>query len=74
MIGINIEKLKARIKVFGWNLEKFATHIGITRTTFYRKIKNGGEGFLIWEINEMIKALRLTKEEATEIFFENVEL
>lgn len=66
---INIPKLKSKIVEKGKTHEAVANAIGIDKSTFYRKLKNGGDGFTIGEIHRMEKEIPLTKEESIDIFF-----
>ena len=66
---VNIQKLKGKIVEKEKTQESVADAIGIDRTTFYRKMKNGGSGFTVGEIHKIVDVLPLSKEEATEIFF-----
>lgn len=66
---INIPKLKGKIVESGKTQEVVADTIGIDRSTFYRKMRNGGEGFTIGEIHRLTEAIPLTKEESIDIFF-----
>lgn len=68
-MGIDIEALKNKISQAGMNVETFAKNIEMDRTTFYRKLNAGGVKFTVSEIQRIISALKLTKEEATSIFF-----
>ncbi|WP_318529813.1 XRE family transcriptional regulator [Ligilactobacillus salivarius] len=47
--------------------ENVAHEIGIDRTTFYRKMKNGS--FTVKEAKMIANVLPLSKDEAIEIFF-----
>lgn len=66
---VNVQKLKGKITERGITQEKVADSIGIARSTFYRKMRNGGEGFTIGEIFDMVEKIPLSKKEAEEIFF-----
>lgn len=66
---INLQKLKGKIVEKNTTQEAVADFMGIDRTTFYRKMKNGGSGFTVGEIHKMSQAIPLTKEEAIDIFF-----
>lgn len=68
---MNINKLKGKIVENGINVEKLASLIGIDRSTFYRKLNNQGETFTVREVNLICKHLKLSKDEAMEIFFAN---
>ena len=67
---VNTQKLKGKIVEKGTTQEAVADIMSIDRTTFYRKMKNGGSGFTIGEIHKMAEAVPLTKEEAIDIFFD----
>ena len=49
--------------------EAVASAIGMDRSTFYRKLKDGGEKFTIGEIHGIVSAVPLSREEAIDIFF-----
>lgn len=66
---INVQKLKGKIVESGKTQEVVADMINIDRSTFYRKMRNGGEGFTIGEIHRLTEAIPLTKEESIDIFF-----
>ena len=68
---VNIMKLKGKIVEKGTTQEAVADRMNINRTTFYRKMKNNGEGFGIGEIHQMVNAIPLTKDEAVSIFFDD---
>ncbi len=69
MNGINVNLLKAKLVERGMNVSQLAEMIGIDRATIYRKLKDGGSGLLISEVNAIIMALNLTIAEAVAIFF-----
>lgn len=66
---VNIQKLKGKIVEKGNTQEGIANAMGMNRTTFYRKMKSGGNGFSIGNIHKMVACIPLTKEEAIDIFF-----
>lgn len=66
---VNVQRLKGKIVERNNTQECIADAIGMNRTTFYRKMKNGGIGFTVGEIHDMVKNIPLTKEEAVDIFF-----
>lgn len=68
---VNILRLKAIIVEKGTTQEAVAESIGMDRSTFYRKVKNGGKGFTVGEIQRIVEAVPLTNEEAMLIFFNN---
>lgn len=65
---MNIPKLRGKMVELGYSVESLATELGIYKSTLYRKLDNG-EKFTIGEAQEIRKALNLTDEEATAIFF-----
>ncbi|MBO5145323.1 MAG: helix-turn-helix transcriptional regulator [Lachnospiraceae bacterium] len=66
---VNVQRLRGKIVEKNNTQESVADAMGINRSTFYRKMKNGGSGFTIGDIHSMVKCIPLTKEEAVEIFF-----
>lgn len=66
---VNIQRLRGKIIEKENTQESVADAMGMNRTTFYRKMKNGGNGFTIGDIHNMIMCIPLTKEEAIDIFF-----
>lgn len=65
---IDVNKLKGAIVEKGKNQQDVAEAIGIARSTFYRKMKNGGD-FSIEEAKKMAEFIPLTDAEAIAIFF-----
>ena len=68
---VNINKLKGKVVEQGMTIEELARKIGVNKSTLYRKIRNKGETFTIKEANLICKALNLSGQEATAIFFSN---
>ena len=66
---VNTAKLKGKIIERGNTQENVANAIGMDRTTFYRKLKDGGDKFTIGEIHRIVSAVPLSKDEAIDIFF-----
>lgn len=66
---VKVDRLKEKITEHNISQENVAKKIGINRATFYRKMKNGGEGFTVGEIHKLVDTIPLTKEEAIDIFF-----
>ena len=60
--------LKNKIADSGLTQESIADAMGISRCTFYRKMKKEGKTFTVQEMNRMIKFISLTKEEAAKVF------
>lgn len=65
---VNVAKLKGKIVERDITQEELAKNIGITKSTFYRKMKQNGN-FSIKEVNLIVSSLNLTKDEAINIFF-----
>ncbi|AYW46748.1 XRE family transcriptional regulator [Tetragenococcus koreensis] len=65
---VDTNKLKGIIVERGTTQQNVAESIGINRSTFYRKMKNGGD-FSIGEAQKIAENVPLTNEEAVEIFF-----
>ncbi len=64
---MNINKLKGKIVERGMNVENLADAIGINRSSLYRKLNNG-EKITVGEAVRMKDALKMSNEEACEIF------
>jgi DNA-binding Xre family transcriptional regulator len=67
---VNIGKLRGRIIERGYDIPSLADAIGVSRSTFYRRIETGGEDFRLREIDAMKRALDLSIEDCMAIFFE----
>lgn len=65
---INTSKLKGLIVERGTTQQAVAESIGMDRSTFYRKMKRGGD-FSIEEAKNIKNEIPLTDDEAIEIFF-----
>lgn len=61
------QKLKGEIIGNGMTLTEFADEVGISRPTFYRKIKDGS--FTIDEAIKMAEKLNLSNHDILYIFF-----
>ena len=51
------------------SVEMLSNLIGTSKSTFYRKLTNKGEDFTVGEANAIARALALSAEEFTAIFF-----
>ncbi len=67
---MNIQMLKEKIAKSGITQEAIADAIGMSRCTFYRKLKRKGNTFTVEEMNMIVKTIHLSKEEAVSIFFD----
>lgn len=66
---MNANKLKAKIIENGLNVEGLAKLIGITKSSMYRKLNNS-QRITICEASQIKEVLKMTDEEATQIFFD----
>lgn len=66
---VNVNKLKGVIVEKQVSVKELSESLGIDESTFYRKLRSGGDPFTIGEADKVAKFLNLTKEEATAIFF-----
>lgn len=66
---VNVNKLKGILVEKGLNVEFLAEKIDVDRSTLYRRLTENGSTFTIKEADKIVKALDLTCEEATSIFF-----
>lgn len=64
---VDTNKLRGAIVAKGKNQQQIAKEIGVDRSTFYRKMKEGGS-FTIEEVSKMARVIPLTNEEAIDIF------
>lgn len=69
MYYLNIQMLKEKMAESALTQEAVADAIGVSRCTFYRKMKRKGNTFTVEEMNKIMKMIPLTKEEAARIFF-----
>ncbi|MHB9781145.1 DUF739 family protein [Streptococcus sp. 10F2] len=65
---VDVLKLKGKIVEKNTTQEALADKMGIDRSTFYRKMKQGGN-FSIKEANAIVQYLSLSRDEALRIFF-----
>jgi conserved domain protein len=68
---VDVSKLKGKIVERNTTQEELANKIGIDKSTFYRKMKQNGN-FSIKEVNLIVSALNLSKDEAMSIFFSDI--
>lgn len=53
----------------GWTMNMLAKEINMDKSILYDKLQDKGDLFLIRDADKITKALTLTKEEASSIFF-----
>jgi len=68
----NTQMLKGKIVEKNLTLKKVAELVNISRASFYRKIKSGGNDFSIGEALKIANILSLTRNEASSIFFNSI--
>lgn len=66
---VNVDKLRGKIVEKRMTIGQLAPMVGIDKSTFYRKLNEDGKTFTIKEVELIVKKLKLTKDEAIEIFF-----
>ncbi len=64
----NMNRLRGLVVERGLTLEKLADESMISKVTLYRRFKDGGETFRLYEVLQIVHALGLSQEEAAEIF------
>lgn len=69
---MNVSRFNGVLAEKGIAKKDVAKAIGVNPSTFYRKIKSGGEAFTIGEIHKMVQRIPLTNEEAISIFLPNL--
>lgn len=62
------ERIKHRIHDLGLTVADVASELNINESTYYRKMGDNGDSFSIGQVQQMAKLLKLTKQEAREIF------
>lgn len=66
---VNISKLKGKLTELGMNVSSLGEKMGYDKSSIYRRFKDGGASMSIADVNNIIKILGLSKEEAVSIFF-----
>ncbi len=66
MFYIDIDKLNGKIAERRTTKDAISDEIGISRSTFYRRLKNGK--LLIGDMHKICEVLNLSKTEAMDIF------
>ena len=66
---VEVNKIKGRMAELGIPVLELAFEMGISPSTFYRKMKEGGQHFTVKEAFVIANKLRMSKEEASRIFF-----
>ena len=68
---LNLFKLRRKIMESGKSISEIAKELGISASTFYRKLANKGEPITIKEANCLVEILSIEPEEAADIFFDH---
>lgn len=66
---LNVQMFKGKVVEKGLTLGAVANAINIDRSTMSRKLSNDGDEFTIKQVDELVKLLSLSSEEAMAIFF-----
>jgi len=66
--GINLNKLRGRIVEHGLTIEELAQRMDIHPSTFYRRM-HSSDGFTVGELQKMLKILKLSAKDISDIFF-----
>lgn len=68
---IKINKLRAKVVERGLTIGQVAYHLGIDRSTLYRKMRdNSGRRFSVLEVQKLSTILRLSPSEIQDIFYD----
>lgn len=67
-MNINVSKLKGKMAEAGFSNEALARAVGMNASTFYRKMKARGLTFTIEQMHNMVSLLKLSEDEAKDIF------
>lgn len=67
---MNIPKIKGIMAEKLITQRAMAEMLGISLSTFHRKLRSGGHNFTLEELRNIKEALELTDREASEIFFD----
>lgn len=65
---INIQKLKGKMAEENVSANELSSAIGVDKTTFYRKVREGGGKFTVEQIQGIVAKLSMTPDEALHIF------
>ncbi len=66
---IDANKLKGKVVERGLSGSEVATALGISQSTYYRKISKGGTSFTVAQVRKIAEVLNLSSEECNAIFF-----
>ena len=66
---VNVNKIYGKLKELGLTVADAAEKMDIDRSTLYRKLGNNGSGLTVRDAQLLIEILKLTDQDAMEIFF-----
>lgn len=66
---MNLKRLQDKIVEQNLTQDYIAQELGINKSTLYRKVKRGTNGFTISEVGQIKSILELSTEETMDIFF-----
>lgn len=66
---VNIRMLKAKLTELGINITELGEKMGYDKSTIYRRLKDNGAGLSVSDANQIIRILKLTRDESVGIFF-----
>ena len=69
---VNVNKLRGKMVECGVKVDCVAEQLGVSRSTFYRKLESDGGAFTIKEVSIIAKAPHLDLAELNSIFFSEV--
>ena len=65
---VDVDKLREKIDAKGISIQEFSKEMGITPSTFYRKLETNGLHFTIGQMHKAVEVLSLSKNDAVLIF------
>lgn len=65
---VDINKLNAKRVERGMSIEQFCKALHMDPATYYRRIKDNGKGLKIGDMHNIVSVLKLSPEEAANIF------
>lgn len=68
-VKMNLKRLQDKIVEQNLTQDYIAQELGINKSTLYRKVKRGTNGFTIGEVGQIKSILELSTEETMDIFF-----
>lgn len=66
---VNVYKLKGKIVEKRMSIEELSEKMGMNKSTFYRRLNEGGVNITIEEADLIAQILNLSSKEVDEIFF-----